>query len=181
MKEKFKIVGIIALAAIFALSFVSCDLDDDPCKDGHTFGDWEFDGDKSATRECTECGEIEDLTKEHFYGDWKITIESGSTHTVALSAGQFKLSTTNGTDHFTIASAVWAAEANSGSLTGAPSKDNYPVGFGITGTATTSGTTWAGNTTAGVYINKAGNKIVCRLTGVYGVREYTLTPAAAAE
>ena len=172
MKEKFKIVGIIALAAIFALSFVSCDLDDDPCKDGHTFGNWELVGEGDALaieKECSECGEVEELTKAGLAGDWK----SGDSQTVTISAnGDFMITNAAGNANWTLKSATWKVEKTYDTDPQvATKKAEFAFGFGLS-SGTVGGTSsnpWAGNTagTAGVYINKDASKIIVRLTTLY--------------
>ena len=194
MKEKFKIVGIIALAAIFALSFVSCDLDDDPCKDGHTFGDWQADGDLGF-RACSECDETEDLTIEHFYGEWEYTpvANAGTTNpqVVRINAAAFKVFQKNAesSNFFQLASPNYVGQAYGGS---AANKAKFPVGFAVSGGTRTNGTVEGGltnETNAGVYISPDGTKIALRLTTAYTVvggsvaskddaREYILTKAA---
>ena len=189
MKEKFKIVGIIALAAIFALSFMSCDEPvEDPCEDGHDWDVWVVEGETSAKRMCLECGEEETLAPKHFEGSWKATL-TNSTQTVTLSASEFKIvSSVAAADSFTLSSASWEAQANG--TQHAASKTAFPVGFAITGTAAITGTSgtggaslFANNTSAGVYINSDSSKIVIRLTAVYmpnsneAMREYVFEKA----
>jgi len=190
MKEKFKIVGIIALAAIFALSFVSCDLETDPCEDGHTWGNFAQIGETAeADRACTECGETELLAMKHFEGKWVTTTNS---NTIEISAtGNLKVynETSATTNNWTLTNATWAAEASQYSSISNYNtiKTNYPVGFRLTG-GTVGGTTtnnWSENTTgtASVYINATGDKIVVRLTDAYltspTIREFTKQAAAA--
>jgi len=121
MKEKLKLIGIIAIIAVIGLAMAACG-DDEPCD--HQWGEWDVPSDSISFRECTICGEkdycycdhygdwvasgntasrncttcerAEGLTKEHFYGTWKHTTGSGETQTIVISENDFYLTTTQG-------------------------------------------------------------------------------------
>jgi len=179
MKEKFKIIGIIALAAIFALSMISCDEPAWDCEvDGHDFDAWVtvtepsvgnagiVDGKKE--RICKECSEDESEVipgTTLFVGKWA---EGG--FVVEISAnGDFSLTRTSDSANWTLKGASWTKQATTTLHTATATA--FPFGYALAnGTVGGSaGNPWAANTvgTAGVYINSTKDKIIVRLTGGY--------------
>jgi len=141
MKEKLKLIGIIALVAVIGLAMTACG--GDPCLEGHEWGDWDTDGESSirqcaacgeeeycyhenygnwtkvgtttaANRTCPVCSKVETLAKHHFYGSWKHTTDSGQIQTIVISANSFELTTTAGASNYyryTGTNLIWTAVA----------------------------------------------------------------------
>jgi len=176
MKEKFKIVGIIALAAIFALSFMSCDEPVEDCLH-ESVGDWEIK-DGKIVKICSDCSEAADeFEKSSFYGDWV----SGA-RTINISAEKFDMKQGAGNDYVFTISAWGDAVTNANTATGALSKDNYKFGYAITGTTAKTGfTETSPATTIHLYFKiDDKNKITYYLAAVqtgwavgYGSMEFT--------
>jgi len=214
MKEKLKLIGIIAIIAVIGLAMAACG-DEEPCD--HQWGEWDITDDISF-RECTICKEkescfcdhlsdwipsgstasrncticerkVDDLDKSHFYGIWKHSTgaPNNNIHTIEINPNDFHLTSTAGTEHFyryTGANLTWtqaastiAADTKDTATKEAINSDLFPVGFALTGGATTAGGDfWGANTgPAWVYMKTSGDAIVVRLTHDLVTRIFTLT------
>ena len=130
-----------------------------------------------ANGTCRNCQGNVKLAKKHFYGKWEGPLSTGSDvkQTIELSENQFKISNSNGEHEWKMTSIQWAAAASSSDKTGDYSKENFPVGFKITGTCSYVGTTWTtSNDNISVFMSKNTGKIVMCLSTTYYERIYTL-------
>jgi hypothetical protein len=142
MKEKLKLLGIIALAAVVGLGMFSCTLEEEECANHEANGTWEISG-SEIVQYCDECGEVvETFSKADLFGTYK-TRSTPSTRTLEVSDTKFLIKDGSNSLDFTITN--WAIPVTYSSVTipASASKPStvtatdYPFVFKITGTAPT--------------------------------------------
>jgi len=128
-KAILKIAGIVALAAVFALSMISCDepADEEECE--HEWGTWEILGNK-IIRACEkeDCTVEDEFKNSNFFGTWK-----SGTRTITIKDNEFKMTEGSNTYTFTITS--WGTTPVTSTVTGNNNINNttYKYGYPING------------------------------------------------